>query len=104
MDTFLRELYDGKPKPGSGVKQPRCHWLDILELAFNASKEAHEAVKKVVLNVQKASVKLPIIRKATKPFKYTGADEEQWTIPEGSTILCDIVRAAACHIHPSLLY
>ncbi|KAJ4309604.1 hypothetical protein N0V84_011417 [Fusarium piperis] len=93
MDTFLRELYDGKPKPGSGAKQPRCDWLDIQDVAFDDSKEAHDFVKKVVLKVQKASVKLPIIRKATKPFTYTGADTKQMTIPEGSTVLCDINRA-----------
>lgn len=74
MDTFLRELYEGKPRPGSGAKHPQCDWFDIQDVAFDDSKDAHDKVKKIVLKVQKASVKLPIIRKATEPFTYKRAD------------------------------
>lgn len=92
MDTFLRELYDGKPRPGSEAKHPRCDWLDIQDVAFDDSKDAHNLVKKIVLKAQKASVKLPIIRKATEPFTYKRADGKLETIATGSTVVCDIVR------------
>ncbi|KAI8668499.1 hypothetical protein NCS55_00876100 [Fusarium keratoplasticum] len=93
MDTFLRELYDGKPRPGSEAKHPRCDWLDIQDVAFDDSKDAHNLVKKIVLKAQKASVKLPIIRKATEPFTYKRADGKLETIATGSTVVCDINRA-----------
>ncbi|KAM0425375.1 hypothetical protein ACHAPT_009432 [Fusarium lateritium] len=93
MDTFLRELYETKPKPGSGVQPPKCDWLKIQEVAFDDTEKAHDLVKSLVLKVQKTSVKLPIIRKATVDFPIKESDGKEKIIAKDSTVVCDINEA-----------
>ncbi|KAF5003805.1 hypothetical protein FDECE_9661 [Fusarium decemcellulare] len=93
METFLRELYDSKPKPGSKAKQPVCDWLKIQQVAFYEGDKANDLIKGLVLKAQRASVKLPIIRKATKDFNIVKENGQAWKITAGSTVVCDIHAA-----------
>ncbi|KAM5363819.1 hypothetical protein ACJZ2D_011795 [Fusarium nematophilum] len=93
MDTFLRELYDTAPKPGSKAKQTTCDWLRIQQVAFSDSKEAEDLVKNLVLKAQKASVRLPIVRKAVADFTIWDEEGKPLTIKEGQTVVCDIHAA-----------
>lgn len=112
LDYFIRQLYDaaadmakqatkGPIKGDEGVK---CDWQRIQDWAFEDDNDfwvfddvrsSFSKIKTLCLEAQRKSVKLPIIRKATKdvnvkdPAKPNGAP--LLTIKQGQTVICDLV-------------
>ena len=67
-------------------------WLDIQKLALDDSATSDEKIKVYVLEAQRLSVKLPIIRKATAKVDIKDEDGTKlFSLEEGQTVVCDIV-------------
>ncbi|KAK3989229.1 heme peroxidase-domain-containing protein [Cladorrhinum sp. PSN332] len=97
LDLFLEDLY----KLASELRDPKtktrdtCDWLDVQKLALaDVGSKEDDLLRKVVLNAQRVSVKLPIIRKATKKHDAVDGKTTLLTVDKGQTVICDINRAA----------
>ena len=63
-------------------------WLKVQELAFREDESSFEELMELVLTAERKSIKLPVIRTATKDCEF---DKGTWRVKEGDTIILDIV-------------
>ena len=92
MESFFQNLY--AEKPNDRGREIRDAWLDIQKLAFNDDAKSNERIQALVLKVQRWSVRLPIVRKASKEttIQATTRDKpEQIKLAKGTVVVCDIV-------------
>jgi hypothetical protein len=96
MESFFRELYAEHPSKPWG-KVIRDSWLEIQKLAFNDDAESNERIQALVLKVQRWSVKLPIVRKASQETTIQATNDdgkpEQMKLAKGTVVVCDIKMA-----------
>ncbi|KAI0469662.1 heme peroxidase-domain-containing protein [Xylariaceae sp. FL0804] len=91
LDFLLKELYGIRPK--SEVSK-NCDWLQVQKLAFDPTGD--EKITEIVLEAQRKSVRLPIIRKAFDDCQIKDKDGNfLFNIQKGQTIICDIFAAGA---------
>ena len=64
-----------------------CDWLEIQDLALS---DNDDKIKKYVLQAQRLSVKLPVVRKVSHQTNVKIGDVE---FHPGQTIVCDIVSS-----------
>ena len=101
-NKLIAELYD-HAKTNSKTQCP-CAWLELQKLAFETDKKSVKRLSDIVLNAQRTSVKLPIIRKATTDRPITVFKEPKpqaapfpvdevrsFTVQKGQVVICDIV-------------
>lgn len=95
---FLDDLYDLRAELERREVEPAgqttCDWLKIQELAVsNGSDNDDEALRTLVLNAQRSSVKLPAVRVATGNIQVKLGDREGTvlSLQPDDTIICDIV-------------
>lgn len=114
MDYFLKGLYAAADKKAQEAKKAadagsayqegsvpnkKPDWLQIQEWAFiddeiqeyGDASTAFAKIKTLVLEAQRKSVKLPIIRKATEDVTIRKPDGTSFEIQKGKTIICDLV-------------
>lgn len=108
----MKQLYDAAAdmakKGGDAVKGDedgnKCDWQRIQDWAFDDDKDfrtfddfrsSFSKIKTLCLEAQRKSVKLPIIRKATKdvpvPDPANPNGPALFTISKGQTVICDLV-------------
>ena len=69
-----------------------CTWLDIQKLALDDSAASDEKIKAYVLEAQRCSVKLPVVRKAVANVVITDENGvELFSLKEGQSVVCEIV-------------
>jgi hypothetical protein len=94
MESFFRELYAQHPSKPWG-KEIRNAWLEIQKLAFNDDAESNERIQALVLKVQRWSVKLPIVSKASQETTIQATNDNnkpgQIKLAKGTVVVCDIV-------------
>ena len=71
-------------------KNATCDWLKIQELALS---EDNATIKKYVLQAQRLSVKLPVMRKVSHKTNLVINDH---TFKPGEMVVCDIVSSLPC--------
>ena len=93
MESFFQNLYTEHPNDQGLVI--RDAWLEIQKLAFSDDAKSNERIQALVLKVQRWSVRLPIVRKASKEttIQATNHDNkpEQIKLAKGTVVVCDIV-------------
>ncbi|KAK5661145.1 hypothetical protein OQA88_11036 [Cercophora sp. LCS_1] len=109
LSTFLTGLYNqaadaGKHESNGAINgnghanKKQCDWLEIQELVFKEvlspeeEKKNHARIQQLVLATQRASVKLPIIRKAIRDHNVANPANESeilFTVKKNQTIICD---------------
>jgi hypothetical protein len=96
MESFFQNLYADEPNErGQWIKSA---WLEIQKLAFNDDAKSNERIQALVLKVQRWSVRLPIVRKASQnttiqAYNWKAKKSEQLTLAKGTVVVCDINRA-----------
>ena len=85
MDHFLAGLDQCVEAPD---KQVDCEWLKIQELALSEKEEDTKRIQKYVLEAQRLTVKLPVVRKVSHK---TDIVIKGHTFRPGETVVCDIV-------------
>jgi hypothetical protein len=94
MESFFQNLYTKKPNErGQEIKDA---WLEIQKLAFEDDAKSNERIQALVLKVQRWSVRLPIVRKASQSTTIQAHNPEtdkpeQITLAKGTIVVCDIV-------------
>ena len=90
----MEDLYEFAHQKGGYTTETKASgtWLDIQKLALDDSAASDKEIKAHVLEAQRLSVKLPVIRKAAANVII---DDENgvklFSLEEGQTIVCDIV-------------
>ncbi|KAL4727914.1 hypothetical protein ACLX1H_004611 [Fusarium chlamydosporum] len=96
MESFFQSLY--AEKPGERAQEIKSAWLEIQELAFKDDAKSNERIQALVLKVQRWSVRLPIVRKASKETTIQAHNRdtnktERMTLAKGTVVVCDINKA-----------
>ncbi|KAH7258995.1 heme peroxidase-domain-containing protein [Fusarium redolens] len=101
MESFFNSLYAEKPSPRQ--QEIKSLWLKVQSLAFDDEIKSIERIQAIVLKVQRWSVRLPVIRKASQDtmiqvHKRTNDKPvvevaERVKVLKGTTVVCDINRA-----------
>lgn len=100
LGHFLDGLYGAAQKAGhedttTSVVKPSWAWLHVQNLALEDNDQSDKEIEMAVLEAQRLSVKLPIVRKAkTKgEVKDEKNDTTLFTLEKDQTIVCDIVSS-----------
>jgi hypothetical protein len=80
----VKELYEHANSDGASSTSPT--WLEVQRLAFNDDADSFQKLTKLVLDAERTSIRLPIIRTALKD-----RDFGTWTVKKGDTVILDIV-------------
>ncbi|CZS85760.1 unnamed protein product [Fusarium graminearum] len=96
MESFFQNLY--AEKPNARGEEIRAAWLEIQKLAFEDDAKSNERIQALVLKVQRWSVRLPIVRKASQSttiqaYNWETKKHEQITLAKGTVVVCDINKA-----------
>ena len=89
---FVGELYD-VAESNAEDSSKSCKWFEVQKLAFEDDPASAEALTKIVLDAQRTSVKLPIIRKAVKSLEIPVNGGPDLKIEKGQKVICDVHRA-----------
>jgi len=73
-------------------KNPSCKWTEIQSVAFDDSKKSLDVIKKILIETQKESVRLPIMRKATCNTSFKDETGKEHHLKAGQVVICDLVR------------
>ena len=63
-------------------------WLEVQDLAFSTEKGSFEKLTSLILEAERTSVRLPVVRVATEDLKDLA---KKLDIKKGDTVICDIV-------------
>lgn len=75
------------------TEKASCTWQDIQKLALDNSAASDKDIKDNVLEAQRLSVKLPVVRKAAANVVINDENGvELFSLEKGQTVVCDIVR------------
>ena len=85
MDHFIAGLDQCVKDPH---KEADCEWLKIQNLALSDKEEDAKKIQKYVLEAQRLTVKLPVVRKVSHE---TDLVIKGHTFKLGETVVCDIV-------------
>ena len=86
----MRELYEAANNPSSTTDR-KPTWLRVQKLAVSNSGKDQQQLEDLVQKTARATVRLPIIRKAINDRTFPSQDGE-WSVAEGQTVFLDIVR------------
>ncbi|RFN54271.1 heme peroxidase [Fusarium flagelliforme] len=95
MESFFQSLY--AEHPSERGEKIRNAWLEIQKLAFTDDAKSNERIQALVLKVQRWSVRLPIVRKASRETTIQATNHEnkpeQIKLGKGTVVVCDINKA-----------
>lgn len=92
----MRDLYK-LADPADATKS--SEWLEVQKLAIVDDAASDKIITEKVLEIQHVSVRLPIIRRATKDCDVkNGQGRVLFSVKNGETIICDIVRISPLFI------
>ena len=74
-------------------------WLSVQDLAFSEDKDSFEKLTKLVLDAERTSIRLPVIRTALKDREFRDKYDKTWKVKKGETIILDIVRLGRATPH-----
>ncbi|KAF4445770.1 heme peroxidase [Fusarium austroafricanum] len=102
MESFFNSLYAEKPK--ARASEIKSLWLEVQQLAFKDDDKSNKRIQAIVLKVQRWSVRLPVIRKASQDtsiqaFNRDTERSEKIKVPKGTTVVCDINKAEQKNNH-----
>ena len=80
----MKEIYDHANSENTSSEKPK--WLEVQELAFSDDTDSFDKLMKLVLDAERTSIKLPVIRTVEKDRDFDG-----WSVKKGNTIILDIV-------------
>ncbi|KAL6712910.1 hypothetical protein ACLMJK_009465 [Lecanora helva] len=108
LDHLLHKAYEAAKDSKGG----KCHWFELQNLALPADesrlerdeKEDEKTFETIVLEAQKASVKLPFIRKVVKEGLKRELNGQEQVLQKGQIIICDIHEAMKNSNLPHLNY
>jgi len=93
MEAFFQSLY--AEHPNERGEKIRNAWLEIQKLAFTDDAKSNERIQALVLKVQRWSVRLSIVRKASRETTIQATNHEnkpeQIKLAKGTVVVCDIV-------------
>lgn len=85
-------------------KTNSSEWLEVQKLAIADNAVSDKALTEKVLEAQHISVRLPIVRIATKDHDVKNTKGKVlFSVKKGQEIICDIVRASLLFTIPSML-
>ncbi|KAL8725978.1 MAG: hypothetical protein Q9166_007012 [cf. Caloplaca sp. 2 TL-2023] len=89
LDHLLQGAYEGAKtsEPGSS------DWFEIQKLALKDDDESDGKIQLKILEAQRQSVKLPLIRTVVKDGVKINLNNTDQTLAKGQTIICDIYEA-----------
>ena len=85
----MKEVYN---LADSGKKNLKPAWSEVQGLAFKEDKGSLDELTKLVLEAERTSIRLPVLRTAVKSRDFKDKAGETWSVKKGDTIICDIVR------------
>lgn len=68
-----------------------CEWLQVQKAALKEDPASDEEIKLSVLEAQRLSVKLPIVRKVAKSVTVTDAEGKERSLQKDQIVICDVV-------------
>lgn len=71
-----------------------CEWLKVQTAALKDDPASDEEIKLSVLEAQRLSVKLPVVRKVAKSVTVKGAEDKERSLKENQLVICDVVSSA----------
>ena len=86
----MKEMYNDAESGNTSSAKPT--WLKVQELAFRDDKTSFDELTTLILDAERRSIRLPVIRSARKTRKFIDKKNKSWTVEEGDTIIMDIVR------------
>ena len=90
MNDLLGELYKAADPRTVTYSGPPT-WFKMQELAFSDDPKDNDALSRMILTAEAASIRLPIIRRARNTCRFTTKKGEVWGAMEGETLILDIV-------------
>lgn len=100
LEHLIDEMYQVAGQ-SSDPKIDSCNWAQIQKLALDDSVESTRKIGEIVLKVQKASVKLPIIRHALSARDiHDKSGKKLFHVSEGQIIICDPYAAKDKNVAP----
>lgn len=72
-----------------------CEWLKVQTAALKDDPATDEEIKLSVLEAQRLSVKLPVVRKVAKPVTLKDAEGEERSLEKDQIVICDIVSSVS---------
>ena len=68
-----------------------CEWLKIQTAALKEDPASDEEIKLSVLEAQRLSVKLPVVRKVARSVTVTDAEGKKRSLQKDQIVICDVV-------------
>lgn len=101
LDHYIKGLYK-LANPADETKS--SEWLEVQKLAIANDAQSDRALTEKVLEAQHVSVRLPILRRAIKNTVVKNTRGEiLFSVEEGQTVICDIVRTSVLFTMPLVL-
>ena len=76
---------DGKAEPNT------CEWHKVQAATLRDDPAGDEEIKLSVLEAQRLSVKLPVVRKVAKPVTVKDAMGKERSLDDDQVVICDVV-------------
>lgn len=71
-----------------------CEWLKVQTAALKDDPASDEEIKLSVLEAQRLSVKLPVVRKVAASVTLKDAKGKERPLKDGQVVICDVYRAS----------
>ena len=68
-----------------------CEWLKVQTAALKEDPASDEEIKLSVLEAQRLSVKLPVVRKVARSVTVTDAEGKERSLQKDQIVICDVV-------------
>lgn len=78
---------------GTASESTTCDWLKVQQLALQDSPEGDKRIQSLVLEAQRLSVKLPVVRTVAQDTKLE-INGQTHSYTKGQTIVCDVVSSS----------
>lgn len=70
-----------------------CEWLKVQIAALKDDPATDEEIKLSVLEAQRLSVKLPVVKKVAKSITLKDADGKERSLKKDQIVICDVVSS-----------
>ncbi|KAF2492523.1 hypothetical protein BU16DRAFT_583709 [Lophium mytilinum] len=102
LKKFLEEMYDFANPQKNPHKQlsGRPKWVKAQELAFKDDEKSEQELRGLVEDVERRSIKLPLVRVALKIKKYKISEGNNLKVEKDHKVILDIKAAAKAGVEP----
>ena len=78
-----------------------CEWLKVQNAALKDDPVSDEEIKLSVLEAQRLSVKLPVVRKVVDAVTVRDPEGKERSLEKSQTVICDVVSSVLASSTPS---